>query len=167
MSDTAQNSNADVNDIWSLPDPPAQAPQANASPQNPNDSHTTTVKNGGGFGRPGLAGGGEGGAGLESDAAQEEAERTAEIFKAPETLVTPEVGEKQKLPEVHPRKEKRVEEPQVVRPEKAPAKGRVVDQRTGKVKTHRVADAADSITKTADIKEQEFIEGVEQVHSIV
>jgi len=42
-----------------------------------------------------------------------------------------------------------------------------VDQRTGKVKTHRVAETADKTTKVADIKEQEFIEGVEQVHSII
>ncbi|MBU0649799.1 hypothetical protein KJ605_00290 [Patescibacteria group bacterium] len=43
----------------------------------------------------------------------------------------------------------------------------VKDLRTGKEKTHRVAPAADSVTKQADLEEQEFIEGVEQVHSIV
>ncbi|MFA5776594.1 MAG: hypothetical protein WC988_03520 [Patescibacteria group bacterium] len=167
MSDTAQNAN--VNDIWSLPDPPVNlTDDQNQKP--------TQKPLGSSFGKPGIAGGGEGGGGLESDitaqellnkARKEEAGRSAEIYEAPETLVTLEVGEKLKPAEVHKPKEEKSKEPQVAQPEAAPLNGTIVDKRTGRIKTHRVAEIADETTKKADIKEQEFIEGVEQVHSII
>ena len=170
MSDTAQNLNSNVNDIWSLPDSSTQAPQANTSPQNPNnDLIQMPVQKplGGSFGKPGLAGGGEGGIGWESTNTVREEQSHDERLPSVEKIRSPEVGEKLKPAETLKPKEEKIKESQVVQPEEISAKKRVVDKRTGNVKTHRVAERADGITKTADIKEQEFIEGVEQVHSII
>jgi len=155
MSDTAQNSNTHVNDIWSLPDPPQD------------DANTTQKPSSGSFGKPGLAGGGENGGGWESDNAAQEVEHTAEIFKTPEVPVSPEVGEKEKPEEVHePKRTPKAEPPEVV--QEISTKGKIIDKRTGKEKTHRVdPNKADKVTKIADIKEQDFIEGVELVHTIV
>lgn len=182
MSDTAQNPNANVNDIWSMPDPPVQVPQANTSSQNSNGSQTQDDANAiqkhssGGFGKPGLAGSSEGGGGLESDIAvkellnkarREETEHTAEVFKAPEILKSPEAGENLKPAESQKSKEEKPKEPEMAQSEEVTTRGEIIDKRTGKERTHRVDDKADKVTKTADIKEQEFIEGVEQVHSII
>lgn len=160
MSDTAQNLNSNVNDIWSLPD----------STQNPNDdlNQAPTQKPlGRSFGKPGLAGGGESGGFLGSTQEQprsDEVARGKESMPSDEALKSPEVGEKLKPAEVPKPREEKIKEPQVAQPEEALVKGEIVDQRTGKVKTHRVAETADKTTKVADIKEQEFIEGVEQEH---
>lgn len=174
MSDTAQNSNPNVNDIWSLPDPSTQAPQVNGSPQNPHDDLVQTPVQkplSGSFGKPGLAGGGEsgGGSGSTQEQADERQQEQPQDERLPsvETIRSPEVGEKLKLAEAPKPKEEMASEPQVVQPEETSLKGKIVDQRTGKVKTHRVAERADKTTKVADIKEQDFIEGVEQVHSII
>jgi len=159
MSDTAQNSNANVNDIWSLPSPPAGS-------ANDRGKIPARKRPSGSFGKPGLAGGGESDENWESEAAEKDAERVGEIYKAPETLVSPEVGEKQKAAGAQkPKKEPEVESPEVV--QDISTKGKIIDKRTGKERTHRVDKNADSITKIADVKEQEFIEGVESIHSIV
>lgn len=175
MSDTAQNLNSNVNDIWSVPD----------STQNPNDDLNqapTQKPSGRSFGKPGLAGGGESGGFLGStreqgitqgDEHQQEQPRSDEVARGKESmpsdeiLKSPEVGEKLKPAEARKPTEEKIKEPQVAQPEEVLVKGEIVDQRTGKVKTHRVAETADKTTKVADIKEQEFIEGVEQVHSII
>ena len=175
---TAQKSN--VNDIRSLPDRLAQTPQANTSPVNSTDDSSrapiTQKPSGGKFGRPGLAGSDELTQGVsEVDLSSgpveitlaPEQEKSTEIYQAPEILTPPEVGERLKPAEARKPGEKTPQSPQVVQPEEPPARGKIVDRRTGKEKLHRVAETADKTTKTADIKEQEFIEGVEQVHSIV
>jgi len=178
MSDTAQNFNSNVNDIWSVPDS-MQVSQTNGSAQNPHDDSNQPSPPkplSGSFGKPGLAGGGESGGGSESGiiaqelldkARLEEVGHIAEIYKSTETLASPEVGEKLKPAEAYKPKEEKTSVSQVAQPEETPLKGKIVDQRTGKVKTHRVAETADKTTKVADIKEQEFIEGAEQVHSII
>lgn len=150
MDDTARNSN--VKDIWSND-------QSQTPPQKPS---------GGSFGKPGLSGSGESAGIWESDSNEkEETEPGPEVYKAPETLETPEVGETEKPKEVHKHQHKPKVDTQEVEPEIPPQK-KIVDRRTGKEVTHRVdINRADSITKTADIKEQEFIEGVEKVHTIV
>lgn len=157
MSDTAQDSN--LNDIWSLPDSPQVRGDGNGQPPQKPPSKS--------FGKPGLAGGGENGGDWESEEAAKNTERVGEIYKAPETLASPEVGEKQKPAAVQkPREEPNIEPQEVV--QEISTKGKIIDERTGKKRTHRVdINKADSITKIADIKEQEFIEGVESVHSIV
>jgi hypothetical protein len=140
MSNAAQDPNTDVNDIWSLPDTPAQPLKVN-------------IPSGGG----------------ESERNWESGNINAEVYRSPEIPESPEIGEKPELPEVHKptHKKERVILPQEDQPGEASPKGKVVDQRTGKEKMHRVAEAADNTTKVADIKEQEFIEGVESVHSII
>jgi len=97
-------------------------------------------------------------------AKKEEAERVAEIYKAPEVLPSPEAVRKIKeplKPALQPAKPQEVVQGLV-------ANGAVIDKRTGKEKTHRVdIQSADGITRIADLKEQDFIEGVESVHSII
>ena len=153
MSGTAQNPNTSIDDIWSLPG--SQQP----------------------VGKPGLANGGEGGGDWESDttaqelldkARQEEARRNAEVFKAPETLVSPEVGEQFRPAEIYKPKEDVVRKPEAIQIREPLTEGKIVDQRTGKkLKTHRVAEVADKVTQAADIKEMDFIENVEKIHSLV
>ncbi len=83
-----------------------------------------------------------------------EVQRSPEVQKSPE-LYRPEVGKTQKADASQSAKEL---------PE-SPAPGKIVDKRTGKEKTHRVdINKADAVTKVADIKEQEFIERVDQEH---
>jgi hypothetical protein len=146
MSDTAQDPNPNVpnvKDIWSVPKPV-----------------------GGSYGKPGLAGGGESGS-WESDTAEQEP-LSAEVLKSPEILVSPEVGEDLKPAKVYKPGEERAKESPNQQPEEPVVKGQIVDQRTGKkLKTHRVAEAADKVTQVADIEEQDFIENVEKVHSII
>lgn len=173
MSDTAQNLNSNVNDIWSVPDL-TQAPQASGSIQSPYDdlNQLSPQKSlGGSFGKPGLAGAGESGgdSGSTQEHADERQQEQPHYEKLPsvETIRSSEVGEKLKSAEVHKPVEEKIKESQVAQPEEVSVKGQIVDQRTGEVKIHRVAEIADKTTKIADIKEQEFIKKVEQVHSII
>ncbi len=108
----------------------------------------------------------------------EERQKTGEVQKPQETLTSPEVGrspeiprspEVQKSPEIHkPGVDKQQKESTDQPVQKVPspsASEKIVDKRTGKEKTHRVdINKADAVTKVADIKEQEFIERVEQEH---
>ena len=108
----------------------------------------------------------------------EERQKTGEVQRPQETLTSPEVGrspeipkspEVQKSPEIHrPGVDKQQKEPTeqpIQKVPASPASEKIVDKRTGKEKTHRVdINKADAVTKVADIKEQEFIERVEQEH---
>ena len=108
----------------------------------------------------------------------EERQKIGEVQKPQETLINPEVvrspeiprsPESQKSPEIHrPGIDKKQKEPTdqpVQKVPTPPASEKIIDKRTGKEKTHRVdINKADAVTKTADIKEQEFIERVEQEH---
>lgn len=113
-----------------------------------------------------------------------ERQKIGEVQKPQEALVSPEVGkspeiprspeipknpEIQKSPEVHRPAVNKLQKESTEQPVREvpapPASEKLVDKRTGKEKTHRVdINKADSVTKVADIKEQEFIERVEQEH---
>lgn len=167
--------NPNVNDIWSTPSQPVQNP---VSDQNKPVLHKPSA---GSFSKPGLAGAGEASGWTETPTAEElverarreEALRAEEVYKAPEALGSDEIGEKLPSPEVlrtpesqKPyRQEKSVEVPPKTASPKEPLANRVVDTRTGNEKTHRVdINKADPVTKTADLKEQDFIEKVEREH---
>lgn len=178
MDVTAQDPN--VNDIWSTPNQPVQGNfQSSAS----GGSIVSPVPKAGSS-KPGLAGSGESGGWGEVPSAEdllekarkEEAEQVAELYKAPEVPGSVEVGEKLtpaevlrspenlKSPKPQENKSPAKLSPKVI-PQEESLKGKVVDKRTGKEKTHRVdINNADAVTKTADLKEQDFIEHVEKEH---
>jgi len=107
-----------------------------------------------------------------------ERQKTGEIQRPQETSTSPEVGrspeiprspEVQKSPEIHRsgvnKQQKESTEQPIQEAPAPPASEKILDKRTGKEKTHRVdINKADAVTKVADIKEQEFIERVEQEH---
>jgi hypothetical protein len=186
MDVTAQNPK--VNDIWSMPDQPAQVNPPPTDPDNPQNNQSVRDNgsdapsaSSGSFGKPGLARGGESGSWQETLTAEDllekarkaEAEQVAELYKAPEIPSSAEAGEKLRPVEVlraleiqkpQSKKEPSKPSPKVVLQEES-LKGKVVDRRTGKEKTHRVdINNADEVTKTADLKEQDFIEHVEKEH---
>ncbi len=212
MDDTAQNSN--VTDIWSM------VSQSNRQDDTNQPAPRGDPQTGGGFGKPGLAGGGETGYSQDRQEGRDEDQRTpvdesakklevdkealdlvekarrreveelaelhkpaeqgrlGEIQKSQETMKSPEVvkspeipvsPEVPKSPEVQRTKARKTQdkklEQQSTNISGSPAPGKIVDKRTGKEKPHRVdANRADSVTKIADIKEQEFIERVEREH---
>ncbi len=162
MDVTAQNPN--INDIWSV---------SNQTPPTPVDDQNQPVPKKpsvGSFGKPGLAGDGESSdwedtptaEELLADARKEEAEHVAEIYKAPEAFKSAEVL---KSPEIQKFENKQKKSFPQETSDESLVKKNVVEQRTNREKLHRVdINKADSVTKTADIKEQEFIEGVEREH---
>lgn len=208
MDDTARNSN--VTDI--------RLPIGQNSQQDDQNQQVPKVRVpvGGGFGRPGLVGGGEGvysgdsgegGDSREKEKPQEpdddsevlkllekarrretkelaelhktserqkaaEVQGVAETQKGVETLQSIEASrgpEVQGSPEAQKIRDGRVQKKETDRQfagaPRTSALGKIVDKRTGKEKMHRVdINRADSITKIADIKEQDFIERVEQEH---
>lgn len=87
--------------------------------------------------------------------------RPAEVLRPPESVPSPEVQKPQskKAPSESPESSPKVaQQPQDIA-------GKVVEKRTSKEKLHRVdINKADSVTKIADIKEQDFIENVEKEH---
>lgn len=185
MDVTAQNPK--VKDIWSTSGQPATQNGTQDDPQSDVVDSSIKVSSGGGFGRSGVMPGGESGGWNESQEAQEiqkaqellaqarkqEAEHLAEVSKSPETPNSVEVGEKLKPAEVlrapESQKPSQPKEPvkssQEVAPQPQEMARKVVDKRTGKEKTHRVdINRADSVTKTADLWEQDFIVNVEKEH---
>jgi len=95
-----------------------------------------------------------------------EVQKSPEIGQSPEVLRSPEI---QKSPETHrpgvDNKQKESTDQPVQKVPPPSASEKIVDKRTGKEKTHRVdINKADAVTKVADIKEQEFIERVDQEH---
>ena len=89
-----------------------------------------------------------------------EVDRSQEIPRSPEVQKSPEIHR----PKVDKQQKESTEQPAREVPD-TPAPDRIIDKRTGKEKTHRVdINKADAVTKVADIKEQEFIERVEQEH---
>jgi len=107
-----------------------------------------------------------------------EVPRNPEMSKSPEVQKSPEIGqspeiprspEVQKSPEIHrpgvDKQQKESTDQPVQKVPAPPVSEKILDKRTGKEKTHRVdINKADAVTKVADIKEQEFIERVEQEH---
>lgn len=159
-----------VTNIWSTQDPGQVQPPVQPNPPD-NDIQepmATEPSSGGSFGKPGLGGESvvvETGVSMEA-APLPEAERPAEVEVSPEVLVSPEIGEKTEPAKVE--ESPKPKEVETAIAEDLPTKGKIVDKRTGKVRTHRVdVERADKITKIADIDEQEFIDGVQRVHSIV
>lgn len=185
MDVTAQDPK--VKDIWSTSDQPVIQSSAQDNPQTDQVYPLSTQPPAGGSGKPGVMPSGESGGWNESQEAQEiqqaqdllekarkqEAEQTAELYRSPETPSSAEVGEKLRPSEVlrtpesqkplHPKAP--AKSPQEVVPQAQETVGKVVDKRTGKEKTHRVdITKADPVTKTADLREQDFIENVEKEH---
>jgi len=154
--------------VWSLPDQPVH------HPTKPNTQNAGQYPVHGSFGRPGLMRSGE----HDSFAGSDQAETVQtggelvgapekpenEIVRTVETLRPDEISQATQNPTPQ---EEAPQERQAAQAVKPLAQGEIVDHRTGKVRTHRVEGVADKTTKTADMKEQEFIEGVEQIHSIV
>lgn len=161
MNDTAHSPTSNVDDIWSVPDPAST----------PVDDHVQVASQPPSipsFGRPGFNQTGEIGGNVEqATVAHETLPSSNEVYKAPEVLPVPEIGEKLPLTELYSLSKEVPQELKSPVLQDALPQNKVLDKRTGKVRTHRVADTADKTTKTADIKEQEFIKGVEEIHTIV
>ena len=98
-------------------------------------------------------------------ATQEEApsDEVAEVAQAPEVPVTPE-----KLPPESKPQTEAVKQVETIVVDDSSTAGKIIDKRSrGEPQiTHRVAPDADLTTKQADLKEQDFIAGVGEVHPV-